>query len=58
MALDVLSVLQREPEAAQVVMEELGEAAGDDGRLRFAHGRIESLLHEPALLDQRGRLLV
>jgi putative acyl-CoA dehydrogenase len=58
MALDVLRVLQREPEAAQAVMEELGEAAAGDGRLRFAHGRIQSLLHEPALLDQRGRLLV
>jgi putative acyl-CoA dehydrogenase len=58
MALDVLRVLQREPEAAQALMEELGAAAADDGRLRFAHGRIESLLHEPALLDQRGRLLV
>ncbi len=58
MVLDVLRVLQREPEAAQVVMEELGEAAADEARLRFAHGRIEGLLHEPVLLDQRGRLLV
>jgi len=58
MALDVLRVLQREPEAAQAVIEGLGAAAADDGRQRFAHGRIESLLHEPVLLDQRGRLLV
>ncbi len=58
MALDVLRVLQREPEAARAVLEELGAAAADDARLRFAHGRIEGLLHEPALLDQRGRLLV
>ena len=58
MALDVLRVLQREPEAAQAVMQELGAAAKDEGRLRFAHGRIEGLLHEPAMLDQRGRLLV
>ncbi len=58
MALDVLRVLQREPEAAQAVLEELGVAAAEDGRLRFAHERIEQMLHEPALLDQRGRLLV
>jgi putative acyl-CoA dehydrogenase len=58
MALDVMRVLQREPEAVEAVMEELGEAAGQDARLRFAHERIESLLHEPKLLDQRGRTLV
>jgi putative acyl-CoA dehydrogenase len=58
MALDVLRVLQREPEAAEVVMEELGQSAQDDGRLRYAHERIQNLLHEPVLLDQRGRTLV
>ena len=58
MALDVLRVLQREPEAAQTLIEELGEAAAADARLRFAHGRIEGLLHEPLLLDARGRQLV
>jgi len=58
MALDVLRVLQREPEAAQTLIEELGEAAAADARLRFAHGRIEGFLHEPLLLDARGRQLV
>lgn len=58
MALDVLRVLQREPEAIQDVMDELGEAAAVDARLRNAHERIEKLLHEPTLLDQRGRALV
>jgi len=58
MALDVLRVLQREPEAAAMVMEELALAAADEPRLRFAHERVEGLLQEPALLDLRGRALV
>jgi putative acyl-CoA dehydrogenase len=58
MALDVMRVLQREPEAVQEVMEELAQGAAGDPRLKAAHERIESLLHEPALLDARGRTLV
>ncbi len=58
MALDVLRVLQREPDAVQEVLEELGQAAAGDARLVHAHERIEGLLHEPKLLDQRGRMLV
>jgi putative acyl-CoA dehydrogenase len=58
MAIDVLRVLQREPDAARSVMDELGAAAKGDARLRHAHERIEGTLHEPALLDSRGRVLV
>ena len=58
MALDVLRILQREPEVAETVMEELGQAAGDDPHLRAAHARIEAILHDPRHLDARGRLLV
>ncbi len=58
MALDLMRVLQREPDAVEVVMEELGAVAADDPRLQAAHERIQSLLHEPALLDSRGRTLV
>ena len=58
MALDVMRVLQREPEALEAVMEELGEAAAEDRHLVAAHERIESFLQEPALLDSRGRTLV
>lgn len=58
MALDVLRVLQREPEAIESVMEELGQAAGDDEQLQAAHDRVQSWLHEPKLLDPRGRMLV
>jgi putative acyl-CoA dehydrogenase len=58
MALDVARVLQREPAAVQMVMEELAVAAGDDQHLRRAHGRLEAMLQEPKLLDARGRALV
>jgi len=58
MALDVLRVLLREPEAARSVLDELGDAAKGDTKLRHAHERIEGMLHEPALLDSRARLFV
>jgi putative acyl-CoA dehydrogenase len=58
MALDVMRVLQREPEAVEVVMAELEEMAGDDAHLRAAHARVQGFLQEPALLDLRGRTLV
>jgi putative acyl-CoA dehydrogenase len=58
MVLDVMRVLQREPEAVEMVLEELGLAAADDARLQATHERIENLLYEPKLLDQRGRALV
>lgn len=57
MALDLLRVLQREPETVAVVMEDLREAAGGDSRLKAHLARIERLLHEPRLLEQRGRAL-
>ena len=40
MALDVMRVLQREPEALEAVMEELRLASADDARLRAAHERV------------------
>ncbi|MFA5898267.1 MAG: isovaleryl-CoA dehydrogenase [Hyphomicrobium sp.] len=58
MALDVARVLQREPDAAATVMEELAAAVGDDQHLRRAHARIEAMLQEPKFLDARGRTLV
>jgi putative acyl-CoA dehydrogenase len=58
MALDVARVLQREPAAVQMVMDELAVAAGDDQHLRRAHARLEAMLQEPKLLDARGRTLV
>ncbi|MET0568020.1 MAG: isovaleryl-CoA dehydrogenase [Hyphomicrobiaceae bacterium] len=58
MALDVLRVLQREPDAAAMVLEELGVSAGDDAGLKAALARLQALLHAPRDLDQRARALV
>lgn len=57
MALDVLRVLQREPEIAQIVMEDLEQAAGDDPHLKNAHARLQALLHDARHLDARARML-
>ena len=58
LALEVLRILQREPDVAEAVMEELGQAAGDDAHLRAAHSRIEAILQDPRHLDARGRILL
>lgn len=57
MALDLLRVLQREPETLEIVIEDLGTAAGDDLHLKAHLERIQMMLHEPRLLEQRGRAL-
>ncbi len=57
MARDVLRILQREPDIIETVMDELGQASSDDPHLKAAHARVEAILHEPRLLDARGRLL-
>lgn len=58
MALDVLRVLQREPEAVELVVDGLERDAGDDRHLLAAVGRIRQMLEEPRLLDVRARALV
>jgi putative acyl-CoA dehydrogenase len=55
MALDLLRVLQREPETVEIVMEDLATGAGDDAHLKAHLARIQRWLHEPRLLDRRGR---
>jgi putative acyl-CoA dehydrogenase len=57
MALDLLRVLQREPETAAIVMEDLGTAAAGDSHLKAQFERVQRMLHEPRLLDLRGRML-
>jgi putative acyl-CoA dehydrogenase len=57
MALDLLRVLQREPETVAIVMEDLRAAAAGDPDLKAHLARVERLLHEPRLLEQRGRAL-
>lgn len=57
MVLDLLRVLQREPETLEIVLEDLGGAAGSDAHLKAHLERIQTMLHEPRLLEQRGRAL-
>ena len=58
MALDVLRVLQREPEAVEIVLEELSQVTDQDAHLKRATERLRSILHEPRLLDMRARALI
>jgi putative acyl-CoA dehydrogenase len=55
MVLDTLRVLQREPETVEIVMDDLGRSAGDDAHLKAHLARVQGLLHEPRMLDRRGR---
>ncbi len=57
MALDLLRVLQREPETLDLVLEELAGAAAGDPQLKAHLERIQAVLHEPRLIEQRGRTL-
>ena len=57
MALDLLRVLQREPESVEIVMDDLAAAVGGDAHLKAHLARVQGLLHEPRLLDKRGREL-
>jgi putative acyl-CoA dehydrogenase len=58
MALDVLRVVQRQPDAADSVIEELGEAVGGDPRLNAGLERVRGMLQSPRLLDVRARTLL
>jgi putative acyl-CoA dehydrogenase len=55
MALDLLRVLQREPETVEMVMEELAAAAATDAHLKAQLARVQGILHEPRKLDRRAR---
>jgi putative acyl-CoA dehydrogenase len=55
MALDLLRVLQREPDTVAIVIEDLARVVGADPRLKAHLARVQGLLHEPRLLDRRGR---
>jgi putative acyl-CoA dehydrogenase len=58
MSLDVLRVLQKEPEVAEFVTEELRGACAGDAALTAAFERLQAVLYEPRLLDVRARQLV
>ena len=55
MALDLLRVLQHQPETLEIVMDDLGKAASGDAHIKAHFSRVETLLHEPRLLDRRAR---
>ena len=55
MALDVLRVLQREPEAAEIVLDDVAAVCRGDTLLAAAYERVQAILHEPRLLDARAR---
>ena len=58
MALDVLRVMEREPDVLEIVLDELAQAVGTDSHLKAALDRIKSMLHEPRLLEVRVRGLL
>jgi len=55
MALDLLRVLQREAETVEIVLDDLAAAVGGDAHLKAQLERVRAMLHEPRLLDRRGR---
>jgi putative acyl-CoA dehydrogenase len=55
MALDLLRVLQREPETVEIVLDDLSKGVSEDAHLKAHLARVQGLLHEPRLLDRRGR---
>jgi putative acyl-CoA dehydrogenase len=57
MALDMLRVLQREPETLEIVIEELSSAVGGDRHLVAQLERVQAILQDPRRLDQRARAL-
>ena len=58
MALDVLRVLEKEPDAVEMVLDDLTQAAGDDTHLKAALARVRTMLHEPRLIELRARALL
>ena len=53
--LDVLRVLQRDPETIGIVLDALGQQAKGHAALEAQAARIQGMLEEPRLLDRRGR---
>ncbi len=58
MALDVLRVLEKDADAVEAVLDDLGQAASQDTHLKAAHERVSGILHEPRLLEARARALL
>ena len=58
MALDLMRVLQSEPETFECVLEDLGHDIGKDAHLQAQLERLRALLQDPVRLDGRGRDLI
>ncbi|MGE0202513.1 MAG: isovaleryl-CoA dehydrogenase [Hyphomicrobiaceae bacterium] len=58
MCLDVLRVLQREPEVAELIVNELQTTSEGEPILEAHLERVLAILHEPRLIDIRARALV
>ncbi|HEX2727247.1 MAG TPA: acyl-CoA dehydrogenase family protein, partial [Beijerinckiaceae bacterium] len=58
MCLDVLRSMQREPGCVQVLLDEIGQGRGHDGRLDAAIDRLASDLADPARHEGQARRLV
>lgn len=57
MALDVVRALDREPEAARLVLDALGEAGKGDAQVGGAHARLVALLDDASKRELRARML-
>jgi putative acyl-CoA dehydrogenase len=57
MALDLLRVLQREPDTGAMVMDDLRDAARGDAHLKAHFSRVEALLRDERVLERRAREL-
>ncbi|MFM1814931.1 MAG: hypothetical protein RLZ98_1626 [Pseudomonadota bacterium] len=55
MALDVLRVLQREPDVVETVLEDIEAVVGADVHLKGGLDRVREYLHEPRLIELRAR---
>ncbi len=58
MALDVLRVLQHDPDVVELVLDELLQGVGEERHLKTAYSELEKTLLDPRLLDVQARLLV
>jgi putative acyl-CoA dehydrogenase len=58
MALDVVRVCTRDAEAANLVVQQLGEAAEGEPRLMALHRRVEAIIREPSSIEMHARELV
>ena len=57
MALDLVRVLQRSHDAAEMVLADIGEMIGGDARLGGAHARLGELMRDVPAIEQNARAI-